>query len=246
MSQKGWFEAPCTLLMWEEGPKRDWTTDRKLRLWACACARRIWELLPDKRSRRAIEVAERFADGLATEKERAAAFAAATAAKDSFEFNTEGMTRVYNWAAHAAEFAVDEELPLDWENMSFLAAVAVRDFTRAQNPSEQPVPSAYGFHYGSAAEAAHDAAQLAQADFLRDVFGNPFRPVKVKPAWLTADVLALARGIYDEKAFDRMPILADALQDAGCDNDDVLNHCRDADAIHVRGCWVVDLLLGKK
>ncbi len=81
---------------------------------------------------------------------------------------------------------------------------------------------------------------------LRDIFGNPFRPVALDPAWLTADVLALARGIYDERAFERMPILADALQDAGCDNSDVLNHCRGAAQVHVRGCWVVDLLLGKQ
>ena len=64
------------------------------------------------------------------------------------------------------------------------------------------------------------------------------------PAWLTSDAVALARGIYDERAFDRMPILADALQDAGCVNDEVLTHCR-GEVVHVRGCWVVDLLLGK-
>jgi hypothetical protein len=80
---------------------------------------------------------------------------------------------------------------------------------------------------------------------LHDIFGNPFRPVTLDPSWLTSDVVALARGIYDERAFDRMPILADALQDAGCDSEDVLNHCRDEKGTHVRGCWVVDLLLGK-
>ena len=80
---------------------------------------------------------------------------------------------------------------------------------------------------------------------LRDIIGNPFRPVAVDPAWLTSDVLLLARGIYEERAFDRMPILADALQDAGCDSADVLAHCRGANPPHVRGCWVVDLLLGK-
>jgi hypothetical protein len=77
------------------------------------------------------------------------------------------------------------------------------------------------------------------------VLGNPFRPVALNPAWLTSDVVALARGIYDDRAFDRMPILADALQDAGCDNDDVLIHCRDTSLAHVCGCWVVDLVLGK-
>ncbi|MBY0459710.1 MAG: hypothetical protein K2V38_20515 [Gemmataceae bacterium] len=80
---------------------------------------------------------------------------------------------------------------------------------------------------------------------MRDIFGNPFRPVALDPAWLTSDVLALARGIYDERAFDRMPILADALQDAGCNHDDILAHCRDANQVHVRGCWVIDLVLGK-
>ncbi len=81
--------------------------------------------------------------------------------------------------------------------------------------------------------------------FLRDIIGNPFRPVTADPAWLTSDVVALAHGIYEEKAFDRMPILADALQDAGCENDDVLSHCR-GPGPHVRGCWVVDLILGKE
>jgi hypothetical protein len=67
----------------------------------------------------------------------------------------------------------------------------------------------------------------------------------IDPAWRTADVLLLARGIYEERAFDRMPILADALQDAGCDNEDILAHCRDANTPLARGCWVVDLVLDK-
>ncbi|MBN9121064.1 MAG: hypothetical protein J0I06_18250 [Planctomycetes bacterium] len=75
------------------------------------------------------------------------------------------------------------------------------------------------------------------------MFGNPFRPVAFDPAWLTSTVIALAAGIYEDKAFDRMPILADALQDAGCDSTDILNHCRGSGP-HVRGCWVVDLILG--
>jgi hypothetical protein len=83
------------------------------------------------------------------------------------------------------------------------------------------------------------------ATFLQDIFGNPFRPVSVHPSWLTATVIALAEGIYQERAFDRMPILADALQDAGCDNEDILNHCR-SEGVHVRGCWVVDLVLAKE
>ena len=77
-------------------------------------------------------------------------------------------------------------------------------------------------------------------------FSEPVRYVSLQPCWLTSTVVALATGIYDESAYDRMPILADALQDAGCTNEDVLNHCRDANQVHVRGCWVVDLVLGKE
>jgi hypothetical protein len=88
------------------------------------------------------------------------------------------------------------------------------------------------------------AESLAQADLLREVFGNPFRPVSVDPAWRTTDVRLLASGIYEEKAFERMPILADALQDAGCDSDELLNHLRGTGP-HVRGCWALDLVVGK-
>jgi hypothetical protein len=84
----------------------------------------------------------------------------------------------------------------------------------------------------------------AQTALFRDIFGNPFRRARCPNAWLTSDVLLLARGIYAEKAFDRMPILADALQDAGCTSEEMLTHCRDTNHVHVRGCWVLDLLLG--
>jgi hypothetical protein len=90
-----------------------------------------------------------------------------------------------------------------------------------------------------------DEAIDLQASLLRDIFGNPFRPVTLDPSWLTSTVLALATGIYADPAFDRMPILADALQDAGCDNEDILNHCRQPGE-HVKGCWCVDLILNKK
>jgi hypothetical protein len=85
---------------------------------------------------------------------------------------------------------------------------------------------------------------VEQTVVLHDIFGNPFLPVTTDPSWLTSTVTNLAQAIYQERAFERMPILADALEDAGCTNQDVLNHCR-GDGEHVRGCWVVDLLLGK-
>ncbi|MBA4190847.1 MAG: hypothetical protein C0467_22905 [Planctomycetaceae bacterium] len=80
---------------------------------------------------------------------------------------------------------------------------------------------------------------------MRDIFGNPFRPVVFNPSCRTDTVLSLARHIYESRDFSAMPILADALQDAGCDNADILDHCRDANQVHVRGCWAVDLVLGK-
>jgi hypothetical protein len=79
--------------------------------------------------------------------------------------------------------------------------------------------------------------------WLREIFGNPFRPVDFS-AWRTDDAVALARQMYESRDFGAMPILADALQEAGCDNADVLNHCRDAAQTHFRGCWVVDGVLG--
>ncbi len=82
------------------------------------------------------------------------------------------------------------------------------------------------------------------AFLIRCFFGNPFRPVVFDPAWRTESAVGLAAGIYEERAFERMPILADALQDAGCEHPDILSHCREP-GVHVRGCWVVDLLLGK-
>jgi hypothetical protein len=99
------------------------------------------------------------------------------------------------------------------------------------------------------------------ADLLRDIAGNPFRGSRgrqfnkrkrkpqlepiFRPEWRTDTVLALTRGMYESREFSAMPILADALQDAGCEQPDILNHCRDLNATHVRGCWVVDLVLEK-
>src|SRR5262249_25054531 len=80
---------------------------------------------------------------------------------------------------------------------------------------------------------------------IRDVFGNPLRPIEFSPEWPTDTATALARAMYEVQDFSAMPTLADALQDAGGDNDDILSHCRDANQVHVRGCWVVDLVLGK-
>jgi hypothetical protein len=80
---------------------------------------------------------------------------------------------------------------------------------------------------------------------MRDVVGNPFRPVSFSPEWRTDTAVSLARTMYESRDFSAMPILADALQDAGCDDVTILEHCR-GPGPHVRGCWVVDLVLGKE
>ena len=85
--------------------------------------------------------------------------------------------------------------------------------------------------------------QRSQALLIRDIVGNPFRPVPFNPAWRTDTAVAVARQMYDSREFSAMPILADALQDAGCEDEQVLNHCREPGP-HVRGCWVCDAVLG--
>jgi hypothetical protein len=187
---------------------------RKFRLFTCWCCRRIWDQLVDKRSRNAVEVVERFADGLATQDELSEASLNAIDARNGIRGNH--LRRIAACAAYAASgFEITET--------ASESAMVVN--------SLDDLPS-------------FEDARTEQARALRCIVGNPFRLAAVDPAWLTSTVVALARGIYDDRAFDRLPILADALQDAGCDSDSVLSHCRDAGP-HARGCWVVDLLLGK-
>jgi hypothetical protein len=90
-----------------------------------------------------------------------------------------------------------------------------------------------------------DPELTKKAGWLRDIFGNPFKSVTVRDAWLTSNVVGLAESICAGRAFERLPILADALEDAGCDNADILNHCRQPGE-HVRGCWVVDLVFTRQ
>jgi hypothetical protein len=121
---------------------------------------------------------------------------------------------------------------------------------------------AHALSNSSGAEAAYQSSERAidierrlsdrwwqqrwfQAECLSDIVGNPFRPVAFSAQWRTSTAVAIAQGMYGSRDFSPMPILADSLQDAGCDNDDILNHCRDPRQVHVRGCWVVDLVLGK-
>jgi hypothetical protein len=99
-----------------------------------------------------------------------------------------------------------------------------------------------GWH--SAYYRANRGVRVEIANLIRDVFGNPFEPVAFDPSWRAEAVFGLARGMYESRDFTPMPVLADALEDAGCADADILAHCR-GPGPHVRGCWVVDLVLGK-
>ena len=122
------------------------------------------------------------------------------------------------------------------------AARGVREATRA---SIRGAFNASFWLCGDWREREGHVAADFQRNLLRCIFGNPFHPVTVDSAWRTSSVLSLAQTIYDDRAFDRMPILGDALEEVGCANQEILGHCR-GPGPHVRGCWVVDLLLGKE
>lgn len=112
------------------------------------------------------------------------------------------------------------------------------------SPMAVPLPELYR-EMLKVGEFAEDAEREVQAQLLRCIFGNPFRPITLDPSWLTPTVVSLTNQMYDSRDFSAMSILADALQDANCDNQDVLNHCR-GPGPHVRGCWVLDLLTNRE
>jgi hypothetical protein len=195
---------PLPMFAWLRKWRRKRPLARKLRLFACACCRRVWETTaPADATRNGVEVAERFADGLLSIVEL-------IEARRTIPMEREFM--MVNWAMWAPSLSPD---------MAAASAARYAEWT-----------------VGSENE------RRVQAILLRDIMGNPFRPVVIDPRWLTSTVVDLARLIYEERCFDRLPILADALMDAGCDDDEMLIHCR-GDGLHARGCWAVDLILGK-
>jgi hypothetical protein len=221
----------------------DRASERKLRLFMVACVRRVWDLLTDERSRKAVEVVERLVDGGATDEELEAAKEAAREVETSQLFAVPVLDRTRaNSAALAAERAtVEVTLAPDPQIVRRIHSITMEARTFA--PGLDPVSG------GNRAVREGWAPELrSQADLLRDIFGPlPFRPVTVHPSWLgwkDGTVVQLARSIYEDRRFQDLPILADALEEAGCTNPDILGHCRSG-GDHVRGCWVVDLILGK-
>jgi hypothetical protein len=226
MTEKQWLACQIPGRMLASLPGK--ASERKLRLFACSCCRRIGHLYRFPSSLAAIEVAKRYADGLETAEALAAAHRsiARIAAGRSYR---PGRAEVY-------------------------AQIAARKATREWSHPATPWPSIMSAQNALFAVETEgkstvvDAERMAQCELLREILGPlPFRPVTIDTTWLTwkdGIVSRLAQAIYDERTFDRMPFLGDALEEAGCGDPEILAHCR-AEAVHVRGCWVVDLLLGR-
>jgi hypothetical protein len=225
---------------------------RKFRLFAAGCCRQFWHLLRDERSRQAVEIAEECIDRRIDHGTR---IAAAARAFDATVFLRR--MREQEIAVHPRR-----QPPTVAASRSVLIQT-LGDLIRVAGPGPEPshrCPEEQAAHVAFRLTAwssfgGYDAAEGALAlspgeayrgfcHLLRCVFGNPFRQPAARAAWKTAAVLALARAVYDERRFSDLPILADALEEAGCDNADLLAHCR-GPGPHVRGCWAVDLLLAK-
>jgi hypothetical protein len=201
--------------------------DRKRRLFACGCCRRAWHLLADPRIRTAVETAERYADKAATESELENANDCAEAV-----FRSRNLTPGGYAAAHAVVSATAGSL--DPMHTASLVAQAIVNPRNTAEPTKEE-------------QAIFEAERAAQTCVLRDIVGNPFHIVAVEDSWLRwndGTIPKLAQAMYEWRVFDRMTKLADALEKAGCAQSDILAHCRSG-SVHVRGCWVVDLVLGK-
>jgi len=246
MKEQEWLACrdpqPMLHFLWGKSGKRKWPqiSERKERLFACACCRRIWHRFVDERSRKAVEVAEKCADGNVTQEEMTVAAARAyDAATDDRAYNNDCVAAP-EYAAldtigvYDSTGAVTTMVPSFFSlNAAYNAASSIANRANLESPDEDIW------------EAVFAAEREAQAVLLRDLLGNPFHPVAFHHSWFTTKVNTLAQAIYDDRAFDRLPILAAALEEAGCTNVDILDHCRKPGE-HVRGCWAVDLLLGKE
>jgi hypothetical protein len=213
MTQEEWLACaePRTMLEFLMDFLPGKVSERLLRLFGCACCRRIWHLL-DERSRNDVEHAERVAEGLAR------------------------LPRTRRDVFSEAEVAVSGTLATH----GFDAARVAAENTALMVGFDAALKGMFNDYTPRIV-----AERAAQSDLLRCIFGNPFRALNAEPAWFTPTVIALAQAIYEERAFDPLPVLADALEEVGCENSDILNHCRQTGE-HVRGCWVVDLVLGKE
>ena len=211
----------------ERNARRTKVGRRKLHLFVAECCRRVAHLLPEPEWQALIEVVEGYADGQRTKK-------------DLLEARQ-------HCPQHEFTSVLEDESESGIRNL--FSYYSPEDFARqavalATWPS--PGDALCCRNRSALARGGYEMAEeiARQAAVLRDLFGNPFRRVAFDARWRTRNVRDLARTIYEEPAFERLPILADALLDAACDSAAVLDHCR-SEGPHVRGCWVVDLILSK-
>jgi hypothetical protein len=219
---------------------------RRLALFACACCRLVWHLFEDEASRRAVEVSERAAEGQASRQELAAAEAEAEVVRRGAGqhlhrvMHRENHTRAELWRAGAANLLAQGAHNAAARRFTVMSAemAAVATATAVAWLAGGP----------EAGQQAMRALMARQAQLVRCIFGNPFRPLpSLDPAWLTWNggaVRKLAVSIHAERRFGDLPVLADALEEAGCAAEAILRHCRDGGE-HAPGCWVLDLLLGR-
>jgi hypothetical protein len=223
MTEAEWLHCDNPALMTVYLFQRPGPSERKVRLLACAYSRKVWPLLTDDRGRRAIEVTERNADGTTTANELAKAYAQARDAWNTARLRMQRMGPGTNKRKAALEAAA-LQVPV-WvaqpdaarRDRHWLAAILVQ--VREALHSRLP---------GTAEERHAQRVRMRQSScrLMREVFGNPFRPLPVDPAWRMPGVVELARTIYADRAFDRMPELADALEEAGCTDAELLAHLR--------------------
>jgi len=219
------FTDPVPILWILRGRLGDAKVHRRMRLFACACCRRIWHLLQEEGIRELVEASELFADDAIGANEFRRILDRAVSAKVGM--NQQRIAERLGWPAALASGAAWASTGEGQEGTGFHAfAEAARDAAQAAKQSR-------------AEDWELEAA--AQCALVRDIFGNVFQPVPADTNWRSANVVALAAAIYDERAFGRLPIVADALEDAGCTTPEILDHCRQPGE-HVRGCWVVDLV----
>jgi hypothetical protein len=256
MTEREWLAGtdPKRMLAYLRGK----ASDRKLRLFAVACCRHIWHLLPEGPGRDAVVTGERFAEGLVDRRQVgtarrkvAATFSSASAGRPgAFDASRDEGEAAFAAvrALEAAQAALGKRPSAPSECSICAAHACGTDAARAGSPATYDDPDTYG---ASELEGRH-REYLDQSGLLRDLFGNPFRPVTLSRSWRTPGVVKLAQAAYDNRTLpsgtldpDRLALLADALEDAGCDNADLLGHLR-GEGPHVRGCWAVDLCLGRE
>jgi hypothetical protein len=220
--------------------------NRKLQLFAVACCRRVWKWLPNKRSRITVDVAELYADGLANKEEVLAAYqygGGDEAAQPDLE--PVGPRWAMRRGVAGAVVVMATDMPAT-QRASIVAQITRMGGIDAGVDMAFPWYLAPNGVESLAARRDVNAEEIAQSDLLRDIFYYPFRGFPVIDATLRRSVATgLATGMYERRDFSQMPALAQRLETAGCTDADILAHCRSRSE-HVRGCWVVDLLLGNE